>query len=149
MTNDQIKRYNEHAKFLADIARAVLEGNKNVLDINGVKEIIALYLMIPYMTPDTLTTPDAQCIIPKVSGDFCDDIRIEDLRNALGHSFATVEADKNDGTMHGKVLTIDDRATYQKRNDHTALGIHGGTINVKIDYVHKRLLELLDEIEKQ
>ena len=46
---DIIKRYNEHAKFVADIAIEVLAGNKNVLDVNGVKEIIALYLFIPYI----------------------------------------------------------------------------------------------------
>lgn len=149
MTNDQIIRFNEHTKFLADIAKAILEGNKNVLDVNGVKEIIALYLMIPYMTPDTLTTPDEKCIIPKVAGDFCNGVRIEDLRNAVGHSFVTVEEDKNDGSLHGKVLIFDDRAMYQKRKDHADLGKHSSTTNIKIDYVHKRLLELLDEIEKQ
>ena len=149
MTNDQIIKFNEHSKFLADIARAVLEDNKNVLDVNGVKEIIALYLMMPYMTPDTLTTPDDKCVIPKVVGDFCSGVRIEDLRHAMGHSFVTVEEDKNDGSLHGKVLIFDDRAMYQKRKDHADLGKHGSTISIKIDYVHKRLLELLDEIEKQ
>lgn len=54
MTEKQVKNYNEHALFLADIAKAVLGGNRNVLDVNGVKEIIALYLMIPYMSSSTL-----------------------------------------------------------------------------------------------
>ena len=149
MTDEQIVKFNEHAKFLADIAKAILNGNKNALDINGVKEIIALYLMIPYMTPDTLTTPDDKCVIPKVDGEFCEGIRIEDLRNALGHSFVTVEEDKNDGSLHGKVLIFDDRALYQKRKEHADLGQHSSATNIKIDYAHKRLLELLEEIEKQ
>lgn len=54
MTEKQVKNYNEHALFLADIAKAVLGGNRNVLDVNGVKEIIALYWMIPYMSYSTL-----------------------------------------------------------------------------------------------
>lgn len=42
---------------MAEIAVAVLNWNKSVLDVNWVKEIIALYLLIPYITPDTLVTP--------------------------------------------------------------------------------------------
>ncbi len=93
MTEERIANYNDHAKFMADIAMSILNGNKRVLDVNGVKEIIALYLLIPYMTPDKLTTPDEKCVIPNVSGNFCGDISLEDLRNAICHSFVTVEED--------------------------------------------------------
>ena len=51
MEDSSENKYNSHAKFLADIAIAILNGNKLVLDVNGVKEIIALYLLIPYITP--------------------------------------------------------------------------------------------------
>ena len=87
MTEERIANYNDHAKFLADIAKEILRGNKAVLDVKGVKEIIALYLLIPYITPDTLMTPDEKCVIPKLNGDFSDDITLEDL--------TTLEIEKN------------------------------------------------------
>lgn len=149
MTEDKINNYNSHAKFLADIALAILGGQKNILDINGVKEIIALYLLIPYITPDTLTTPDDKCIIPHVVGNFCDNITLEDLRNTICHSFVTVEKDKHDGSIHGKRLIVDDRATYHNRKDHDKLGIHSSAYNIMIEYAHERLIELFREINSQ
>lgn len=147
MTDERIANYNDHAKFMADIAVAILNGNKGVMDVNGVKEIIALYLLIPYMTPDRLTTPDGKCIIPNVSGEFCNGVSLEDLRNAICHSFVTVEADKNDGTVHGKRLIFDDRALYHNRKSHADLGVHSTTANIMIDDAHKRLIELFTEIK--
>lgn len=146
MTEEQIANYNDHAKFMADIAISILNGNANVLDVNGVKEIIALYLLIPYMTPDKLTTPDGKCIIPNVSGDFCNGISLEDLRNAICHSFVTVEEDKNDGTIHGKRLIVDDRALFHNRKSHVDLGTHSTAANIMIADAHKRLVELFAEI---
>lgn len=149
MTAERIANYNEHAKFMADIALAVLDGNTAVLGVNGVKEIIALYLLIPYMTPDTLTTPDEKCVIPKVQGDFCDGVSLEDLRNAICHSFVTVEEDKNDGTIHGKRLIVDDRAAYHNRKSHMDLGVHSTAQNIMIDHAHARLVELFKEINSK
>ena len=146
MHEGSIAQYNSHAKFLADIAKAILDGKKAVLDVNGVKEIIALYLLIPYMTPDTLTPPDEKCIIPKLSGSFSDDITLEDLRNTICHSFVTVEKDKGDGSIHGKTLILDDRVIYHNRKEHAELGIHESAYRIPIDYTHKRLRELFDEI---
>lgn len=51
MENKGAEKYNSHAKLLADVALNILNGNKDVLDVNGIKEIIALYLLIPYITP--------------------------------------------------------------------------------------------------
>lgn len=147
MTDERIDNYNDHSKFMADIAISILNRNKQVLDVNGVKEIIALYLLIPYMTPDKLTTPDGKCIIPNVSGDFCNGISLEDLRNAICHSFVTVEEDKNDGTIHGKRLIIDDRALHHSRKSHADLGTHSTTANLMITDAHKRLVELFTEIQ--
>lgn len=145
MKQEQIDNYNSHAKFMADIAKAILNGNQEILDINGVKEIIALYLMLPYMTPTSLDSPDDKCFIPKVTGDFCQGVTIKNLRDSLGHSFVTVESDNNDGTTHGKVLVIDDRAMKNK-NEHDALGKHSTATFIPINFAHRRLLELLDEI---
>lgn len=148
MTEERIANYNDHAKFMADIAMSILNGNKCVLEVNGVKEIIALYLLIPYITPDKLTTPDEKCVIPNISGDFCNDISLEDLRNAICHSFVTVEEDKNDGTIHGKRLIVDDRALFHNRKSHTDMGIHSTATNIMIEDAHKRLVELFAEVLK-
>jgi hypothetical protein len=148
MNLERIENYNSHAKLLADIALAILHGNKNVLDINGIKEIIALYLLIPYITPNTLTTPSVECKIPKIEGLFYNDIKLEDLRNSLCHSFVTVEEDVNDGSVHGKRLILDDRALYSNRNNHEKLGYHSSAVNVPIEYAHDKLVELFNKINE-
>ena len=148
MTDERITNYNDHAKFMADIALNILNGNKGVLDVNGVKEIVALYLLIPYITPDKLSTPDEKCIIPNICGNFCNGVSLEDLRNAICHSFVTVEEDKNDGTIHGKCLIVDDRALFHNRKSHTDLGMHSTAANIMIKDAHKRLVELFSEIQK-
>lgn len=148
MENEKAKNYNSHAKFMADIALAILNGNKSILDINGVKEIIALYLLIPYITPDTLQTPGSDYIIPKITGDFCGGISLEDLRNAICHSFVTTEKDLNDGSLHGKVLIFDDRVVHHNRKSHNDLGVHDSAHFVLTSTVHSRLLELFEKIQK-
>ena len=140
MNEERIVQYNSHAKFLAEIATAILEDNKAILDVNGVKEIIALYLLIPYMTPDE------KCIIPKLKGDFVEGITLEDLRNTICHSFVTVEEDKGDSSVHGKTLILDDRVFYHSRKDHIELGEHSSACRILIEYTHKRLEELFNEI---
>lgn len=149
MTERSIAQYNSHAKFLADIAIAILNGNKAVFDVNGVKEIIALYLLIPYITPDTLMTPDGKCVIPKLSGNFSDDITLEDLRNTICHSFVTVEKDVGDGSIHGKTIILDDRVIYHNRKEHAQLGTHDSAYRILIDYAHKRLKELFVEVLRE
>lgn len=146
MDEERITQYNSHAKFLAEIATAILEDNKAILDVNGVKEIIALYLLIPYITPDTLMTPDKKCIIPKLKGDFVAGITLEDLRNTICHSFVTVEEDKGDSSVHGKTLILDDRVLYHNRKEHMELGEHSYACRIQIEYAHRRLEELINEI---
>ncbi len=145
MTKDKIQNYNEHAKFLAEIAQAILEGNKSVLDISGVKEMIALYLLIPYMSEQTLETPGDKYVIPKIKGEFVEGISYSELRNTISHSFVTVEEDKNDGTMHGKYLIFDDRIICN-RNEHNKKGVHSEAYNITIDQVNKKLLEMIKKI---
>ena len=144
MEKDRAQNYNEHATFLADIAKAILDGNKNVLDVNGVKEIIALYLMIPYMSDATLQTPGEKYIIPHLNGDFYHNIPFSELRNTICHSFVTVEEDNGDG-VHGKNLIFDDRIICDKKL-HSQKGNHSEAYNIDIVYVHKKLLEMVDEI---
>ena len=146
--NNKEKNYNSHAKFMADIALAILGGNKNVLDVNGVKEIISLYLLIPYIDKGKdgqLETPGPNYVVPKVTGNFCDDIKLENLRDALCHSFITTQENKNDGTIHGKYLILDDRAKYN-RKEHDKLTCKSGTVCIDTNYSHKKLVELFNEI---
>lgn len=142
---DIIKRYNEHAKFMADIAIEVLAGNKNVLDVNGVKEIIALYLFIPYITSSQLEIPGEGYIVPKITENFFETITIRNLRDAICHSFVTTEEKINDGSGHGDYLILDDRAIYN-RNEHEKLTKKSGATSIKIDYTHKKLEEFFKQI---
>lgn len=140
-----IKRYNEHAKFMADIAIAILAGNKDVLDVNGVKEIIALYLLIPYITTSQLETPGEGYIVPKITENFSDTISLKNLRDAICHSFVTTEEKLNDGSRHGDYLILDDRASYN-RTEHEKLTTKSGITSIRIDYTHKRLEEIFKQI---
>lgn len=144
MAKDRAQNYNEHALLMADITNAVLNGNKDVLDFNGVKEIIALYLMIPYMSDDTLQTPGEKYIIPHLEGKFLNNITYSELRNTICHSFVTVEEDKGDG-IHGKRLIFDDRIITDKKT-HSKKGNHSEAYNIDIEYVHKKLQEMVDEV---
>lgn len=145
MTDERISNYNSHAVFLADIAQAIINGNKNVLDVNGVKEIISLYLLIPYMTESSLQTPNEKCIIPKLSGDFMPGIPFAELRNTISHSFVTTEEDVDDGSMHGKYLIFDDRLKTD-RKEHSKKGYHGNCESILIEAVHTRIKEMIEEI---
>lgn len=147
MKNKAAEQYNSHAKLLSDIALRILNGNKEVLDVIGIKEIIALYLLIPYITPQTLDTPGDEYKIPHIEGDFNKDITLEDLRNTICHSFVTVEEDKDDGTYHGKVLFLDDRVRIPPK-EHSKLGKHSSAYIVPIEYTHNKLIELFNEIQK-
>ena len=139
-------QYNNHSTILADIALAVLNGNKDALDINGTKEIIALYLMIPYMSKKTLISPNEDCFIPKLSGNFCKGVKIINLRNAISHSFVTVEEDDGDpNSNHGKVLILDDRAFYSQK-EHDKKGPHGNTCTIPIEYAHNKLIQMAQEV---
>ena len=142
-------QYNNHVTFLAEIASAILNGNRAVLDVNGVSEIIALYLMIPYMSRVTLRSPDEGSCMPKLTGDFCKGISIHDLRDTISHSFVTIEEDDgNPDSKHGKVLVFDDRAFYNGRTEHENKGYHGSTCEIPIGYVHDRLMQMAEEVIK-
>lgn len=143
--NDRVDNYNGHAKFLADIAVAILNGNSNVLQVSGVKEIIALYLLIPYITPDRLTTPGDGYVIPSLNGEFIDGISLKDLRDSICHSFVTIEEDSGDDSNHGKYLIFDDRLVLSRR-DHDKQGIHSKAHLVHRDVVHERLAELFQQV---
>lgn len=145
--NEKANKYNEHAKFLADIALAVLDGNKSVLDVNGVKEIIALYLLVPYITHDSLPTPGPDYVIPKIDECFYNDITYRNLRDSICHSFVTIEEDKNDGSPHGKNLIFDDRITCPRTRH--CKEPHSTAYGIPKSIVHDKLIEVFRLIEEQ
>ena len=145
MEDRSVSNYNSHAKFLADIATAVLKGNKDVLDVNGVKEIIALYLLVPYITPSTLKTPSEKHVIPHLDGFFINNVKLTDLRDSICHSFVTIEEDEHDDSSHGKYLIFDDR-TILSRKDHDLQGAHSTAYRILKNVVHDKLVELFDRI---
>ena len=139
MDNSEIEKYNSHAKYMAEIALNILQGNKNTLDATGAKEIIALYLLVPYMTRDRLDAPDKKCIIPMIDEEFCNGIKTSDLRDAICHSFVSAEE-------YGNHIIIDDRAMYNKRSSHEKLENKSKCIKLPIEYVNGKLIELCREI---
>ena len=141
-----MNQYNEHAKLLTEIGIEVLNGNPYVFNVNGIKEIIALYLLIPYITPDQLDPPEGSAM-PQVTGEFCGGILLEDLRNTICHSFVTVEEYKNDGSEHGKYLIFDDRIKFHRRTDHNNLANKNECYCIYIEEIHQRLLQLFNEIK--
>ncbi len=145
--NEREKKYNDHAKFLADIALEVLKGNKSVLDVNGVKEIIAFYLLIPYITSVQLKTPGENYKMPRISGKFSDSINYEDIRDTICHSFITVE-EKKGIPSHGDGLIFDDRIMGNKKV-HSKQDYHSKCVYIKIDYAHEKLMSTFMEIKKQ
>ncbi len=147
MDKDRTDNYNDHAKLLAEIALSILKGNSAVLNISGIKEIIALYLLVPYMTKSKLQTPGERCKIPSLDGEFLDKITYEDLRNTICHSFVTVEEDSGDNSTHGKVLIFDDRVKMNSK-DHSKQGYHSRAEGLYIENVHNRLIEAITEILK-
>ncbi len=142
MDNSEIEKYNSHAKYMAEIALNILQGNKNTLDATGAKEIIALYLMIPYMTKSRLDAPDKECIIPMIDTEFYNNIKTSDLRDAICHSFVTAEENSNQ-------IVIDDRAKYEKRSSHEGLKDKSGCVKLPIEYANRKLTELCEGIVNQ
>lgn len=149
-----IINYNKHAIFMSEIALAILNNDKSILDIKGVKELIATYLLIPYITKDQLDKPSINNNIPQLAmneifqqatdenGNLCD-ITLDNLRNSICHSFLTVE-DKDNG-----YIIIDDRAIYNSRATHAKLQKKSLCQKLDIKSVEIKLKELHSKIIKQ
>lgn len=151
MNKDKIDKYNDHAKLMAEIAINVLSGNTKIIEENKwFKELIAFYLLIPYITNNILSKPDDNCKISHVSETFIktDDgweISLENLRHAISHSFLTIEWDQNDWN---NFITIDDRATYKSPGEHDKQN-RWKNYRMPVKYCHDRLLEIFANILKQ
>lgn len=158
---DSIIKYNTHAIFMSEIALAVLNNNKSILDVKGVKELIATYLLIPYITRDQLDTPSVNNNIPQLdindvfqkamdeNGNICD-ITLDNLRNSICHSFLTVE-DRDNG-----YIVIDDRAIYSDRKSHANLPqkslcqkIDIKSAKTKLKELHTRVIKVQRDFNEQ
>lgn len=58
---ENIISYNNHAITMSDIAVSLLSGY-NPLDVRGVRELLAMYLLVPYITKSQLDTPSENTI---------------------------------------------------------------------------------------
>ncbi|POY40179.1 hypothetical protein C3L50_05900 [Flavobacterium alvei] len=114
MYKDRETNFQEHSIFLSEIAKSILEGDLKILSIPGVSEIIALYLLIPYITNDQLDT-GMHLKIPQLdlNEEFINGVNLQNLRNALSHSFVSVEESTEKGI--GRII-IDDRSQMNRKN---------------------------------
>ena len=143
MIKDRDENFREHSVFLSEIAFNILNGNNKVLEIPGVREIIALYLIIPYTTHDQLDR-GMPSKTPKLdlSNEFLNGISLRNLRDTICHSFVTVEESTKEKL--GRII-IDDRAIMD-RQTHNSLDYKTKGVIVEIQDAKKRLNELHFEI---
>ncbi len=143
MTKDRDTNFREHSIFLSEIAQNILEGNDRILLVPGVREIIALYLMIPYTTKEQLDA-GMPSKMPKLdlSEEFISGVNLRNLRDTICHSFVTVE-ESNKGIL-GRII-IDDRA-QMTRNTHNKQESKTLGVFLEIQQTHKKLLELHSKI---
>jgi hypothetical protein len=143
MTKDRDTNFKEHSIFLSEIAENILIGNDSFLLIPGVRELIALYLLIPYATHDQLDA-GMPSKMPKLdlSDEFINGVNLRNLRDTICHSFATVEESNKDRL--GRII-IDDRA-QMTRKTHNAQEIKTLGIFLEIPQTHKKLRELHSKI---
>ena len=143
MYKDRDTNFREHSIFLSEIAKSILEGNTQVLSIPGVREIIALYLLIPYTTHDQLDT-GMTSKIPQLdlSEEFINGVNLRNLRDALCHSFATVE--KSTGNNTGRII-IDDRS-QMNRKTHDAQESKTKGVFIDVKEANEKLQELHSKV---
>ena len=149
---DRIINYNEHAIFMSEIAVKLLEYDNYTLITKGVRELIAMYLLIPYITNTQLDKPDNNNYnIPKLDINLVftkiinkdgsmSEITLDGLRNAICHSFVTIE--ENQG------IILDDRASCDRKT-HNRIEYKGFCNRLEFDKTRKRLLELHNEVIQQ
>lgn len=137
---------------MSNIAISLLMGG-NPLNIRGIRELLAMYLLIPYITKSQLDTPSENYNIPPqldldslftkvINKDgSMSEMTLDGLRNALCHSFVVL-TDKGD-------LLLDDRASCDRKT-HDAMDDKGFCNRLVLDKTRYKLLSLHKEvIQKQ
>ena len=147
---ENIISYNNHAVTMAQIAVNLLEG-KNPLNVRGVRELLALYLLVPYITNKRLDVPAANYNVPhldmktvltkvRFKNGSLSEVTLDNLRNALCHSFVAL-TEKGD-------LILDDRASLDRKT-HDSLSDKGFCNRLEIGKTRHKLLALHKSILKQ
>ena len=147
---ENILSYNNHATTMSQIAVNLLMG-ENPLEVKGVRELLAMYLLIPYITNSQLDTPDENYNIPKLDVNtvftkvqFKDgrlsNMTLDRLRNALCHSFVAL-TDKGD-------LMLDDRASCDRKT-HDSMTDKGFCNRLVFEKTRNKLLSLHREVLEQ
>lgn len=147
---ENILSYNNHSTTMSQIAVSLLMG-ENPLDVKGVREVLAMYLLVPYITNSQLDTPDENYNIPKLDVNtvftkvqFKDgslsDMTLDRLRNALCHSFVAL-TDKGD-------LMLDDRASCDRKT-HDSMTDKGFCNRLVLEKTRNKLLSLHREVLEQ
>lgn len=147
---ENILSYNNHATTMSQIAVNLLMG-ENPLEVKGVRELLAMYLLIPYITNSQLDTPDENYNIPKLDVNtvftkvqFKDgrlsDMTLDRLRNALCHSFVAL-TDKGD-------LMLDNRASCDRKT-HDSMTDKGFCNRLVLEKTRNKLLSLHREVLEQ
>lgn len=147
---ENILSYNNHATTMSQIAVNLLMG-ENPLEVKGVRELLAMYLLVPYITNSQLDTPDENYNIPKLDVNsvftkvqFKDgslsDMTLDRLRNALCHSFVCL-TDKGD-------IMLDDRASCDRKT-HDSMTDKSFCNRLVLEKTRNKLLSLHKEVLKQ
>lgn len=147
---DNILSYNNHATTMSQIAVNLLMG-ENPLEVKGVRELLAMYLLVPYITNSQLDTPDENYNIPKLDintvftkvqykDGSLSDMTLDRLRNALCHSFVAL-TDKGD-------LMLDDRASCDRKT-HDSMTDKGFCNRLVLEKTRNKLLSLHREVLEQ
>ncbi len=147
---ENIISYNNHAITMSDIAVSLLSGY-NPLEVKGVRELLAMYLLIPYITRSQLDTPSKEYNVPQLNLDSLftkvinkdgslSEMTLDSLRNALCHSFVAL-TDKGD-------LLLDDRASCDRKT-HDAMTDKGFCNRLELEKTRKKLLSLHEEVIRQ
>lgn len=139
MIKDRDTNFKEHSIFLSEIADNILKGNDRILSVPGIREIIALYLIIPYATNDQLDA-GMPSKMPKLdlTEEFINGVNLRNLRDTICHSFVTVEESTIDKL--GRII-IDDRA-QMSRKAHNENEIKTKGIFLEIPETRNKLKEL-------
>jgi hypothetical protein len=139
---NSIINYNEHAIFMSEIAEKLLENEDFTLIAKGIRELIAMYLLVPYITNTNLDKPEGNGYnIPKLDikntfmlDDNQIEITLDGLRNAICHSFITIE--------ENKAIILDDRASCSNKNEHDKKAVKSNCNSLNIEQSRRKLLEL-------
>lgn len=147
---ENILSYNNHAVTMSRIAVSLLAG-ENPLNLRGVREILAMYLLVPYITNSQLDKPDELYNIPKLDinsfftkviykDGSLKEMTLDNLRNAICHSFIAL-TEKGD-------LLLDDRASCDRKT-HDGLDDKGFCNRLELEKTRNKLLTLHKQVLQQ